>query len=295
MITAALVKELRDLTGAGILDSKKALVETDGDIEKAVIWLREKGMASAAKKSGRIAAEGLSKVVFELNRAVIVEINSETDFVAKNELFLELLEKVSMAILFNKPASVEEALELEFDGKKVSELITNATSVIGEKISLRRFDIINKNENEVFGVYMHMGGKISAVAVLENADEEMAKDIAMQVASMSPTFISREYMDATFIEKERNIQISIADNDESLKGKPEKVLQGIVEGRLNKSLKDISLVDQVYFKDPGLNVEKYLKTKDAKVVNFVRYAVGEGIEKREDDFAAEVMAQVASK
>lgn len=295
MITAAMVKELRDKTGAGILDSKKALTECDGDIEKAIVWLREKGIATAAKKSGRIAAEGLTKVLTVGNDAIILELNSETDFVAKNDKFLGLLSDLSSALLAAKPETLEAALTVDMNGESIADAITNATATIGEKITLRRFEIISKTDNQVFGAYMHMGGKISAVTVLENATEEMAKDIAMQVASMAPTFISKEYMDQSFIDAERSVQAEIVHNDASMASKPEKVIHGIIEGRLAKSLKDISLVDQVYFKDPNLTVGKYLASANAKVVKFVRFAVGEGIEKREDNFAEEVMAQAFGK
>ncbi len=289
VITAALVKELREKTGAGMMDCKKALTECEGDIAKASDWLREKGIAKAAKKAGRIAAEGLSKVVEKGNKACLVEINSETDFVAKNEQFLKLIDDVANALVAATPATLEEAMNIDVNGVTVEAALVNATATIGEKITLRRFEILNKEDADIFGSYIHMGGKISACVVLKNcSDEEVAHDLAMQVASMNPSFISRDHMDQNFVEHERGIQLEILRNDESLAGKPEKVLEGIVEGRLSKSLQEMCLVDQVYFKDPGLKVAQFLKNANTDVAQFVRYAVGEGIEKKEENFADEV-------
>lgn len=288
-ITAALVKELREKTGAGMMDCKKALTECDGDIAKAADWLREKGIAKAAKKAGRIAAEGLSKVVVDGNKACLVEINSETDFVAKNEQFLKLVDDIANTLLKAAPANVEEALKIEVNGETIESALVNATATIGEKITLRRFVVMSKEEADIFGTYIHMGGKISVCAVLKNcSNDEVAHDVAMQVASMNPSFISRDHMDPTFVEHERSIQLEIMKNDESLAGKPEKVLQGIVEGRLSKSLQEMCLVDQIYFKDPGMKMGQFLKQANTEVIEFVRYAVGEGIEKREENFAEEV-------
>jgi len=289
-ITASLVKELRDKTGAGMMDCKKALQECDGDIAKSADWLREKGIAKAAKRAGKIAAEGLTRVLVDGNKAVLVELNSETDFVAKNNLFIKLLDDTTKAILANQPKDLAAAEALIVDGKSISEAIVDATATIGEKISLRRFVVVEKVAGDCFGSYMHMGGTISALAVIKNSsDAVVAKDMAMQVASMNPQFISQSHMDATFIEHEKTIQLEIIKNDESLAGKPEKVIEGIIKGRLSKSLQDISLVDQVYFKDQDKKVSQFLKEHNTEVVNFVRYAVGEGIEKREDNFAEEVL------
>lgn len=289
MITAALVKELREKTGAGMMDCKKALTECDGDMEKSVDWLREKGIAKAAKKAGRIAAEGLSRVLTDGNRACLVEVNSETDFVAKNDQFLDLLSKATEAILKAAPKTLEEALAVTVNGATLETMFVDATATIGEKITLRRFEIIEKADNDIFGTYMHMGGKISACVVLKDSSSaETAKDMAMQVASMSPSFISRDHMPSEFIEHERTIQMEIMKNDESLANKPEKVLAGIVEGRLSKSLQDMCLVDQLFFKNPDQKVAQVLKEANTSVVVFVRYAVGEGLEKREENFAEEV-------
>lgn len=288
MITASLVKELRELTGAGMMDCKKALEANNGDIQASVDWLREKGIASAAKKSGRIAAEGTTIVKTEGNTAVVVEINSETDFVAKNEKFVELVEGVSSAILAGKPADLDAALALDYNGQTVGDAVVAATATIGEKITLRRFAVVEKSDDEFFGSYIHMGGKISAVTVLKGGNEELARDIAMQVASMSPQYVSQENIPAEIIEKETAIQVEIVKNDDSLAGKPEQVVAGIIKGRVSKSMQEISLVDQIFFKDGKAKVAQIVKDAGASVVTFVRYAVGEGIEKREEDFAAEV-------
>ncbi|MCH3961874.1 MAG: translation elongation factor Ts [Solobacterium sp.] len=289
-ITASQVKELRDLTNAGMMDCKKALVETDGDMKKAVDWLREKGIAKAAKKQSRIAAEGLSTILTEGNKAVIVEVNAETDFVAKNDKFLALLDAIAKTLIGSTAATLEEALALKAeDGETLDAKIVNATAIIGEKITLRRFEIITKNDDEVFGVYKHQGGRISAVVVLKGTqDAGMAKNIAMQVASMNPTYVSRKEMPADVINHEREIQLGLLANDPKLAEKPEKVKAGIVEGRLSKSLEDMCLVDQEYFLDSEKKVGAFLKENGAECTKFVKYTVGEGIEKKQDDFAAEV-------
>ncbi|NLH63813.1 MAG: elongation factor Ts [Erysipelotrichaceae bacterium] len=289
-ITASQVKELRDLTNAGMMDCKKALVETDGDMKKAVDWLREKGIAKAAKKQSRIAAEGLSTILTEGNKAVIVEVNAETDFVAKNDKFLALLDEIAKTLIGSTAATLEEALALKAeDGETLDAKIVNATAIIGEKITLRRFEIIEKNDDEVFGVYKHQGGRISAVVVLKGTqDAAMAKNIAMQVASMNPTYVSRKEMPADVINHEREIQLGLLANDPKLADKPEKVKAGIVEGRLSKSLEDMCLVDQEYFLNSEKKVGAFLKENGAECTKFVKYTVGEGIEKKQDDFAAEV-------
>ena len=292
-ITAKDVKALREKTGAGMMDCKKALTECDGDIEKASEWLREKGIAKAAKKAGRIAAEGASRVAVKDNTAVIFEVNSETDFVAKNDQFLALLDTIQNLLLTNKPATVEEAMAASIDGKTLEALITDATATIGEKITFRRFEVVEKSDDDAFGAYVHMGGKISALTVLSGTnDAAVAKDIAMQVASMNPQYVSRNDMPQEAIESERHVQLEILKNDPKLSSKPEHVLKGIVEGRLTKSLQEICLVDQVYFKEPDLKVGQYVKNHHASVKSFVRYAVGEGIEKRQENFAEEVMSQI---
>ena len=292
MITASQVKELREMTGAGMMDCKKALTECDGDMTKAVDWLREKGIAKAAKKSDRIAAEGLSRAAVEGNVAVVFEVNSETDFVAKNEQFLGLLDTIQNVLLTQKPADLDAALACTVDGVTVADMVTTATATIGEKISLRRIAVVEKADDEFFGSYIHMGGKISALAVLKGKeDAKVAKDVVMQIASMNPKYITRDDMPADVVEHERKVQTEIVANDEKLANKPEKVLAGIIEGKVSKNLKDLCLVEQEFFLNPDQKVGQYLKENGAEVVSFVRYAVGEGIEKREDNFAEEVMSQ----
>lgn len=296
MITAKEVKELRERTGAGMMDCKKALTECAGDMDKAIDWLREKGIAKAAKKSDRIAAEGLSRVAVEGDTAVIFEVNSETDFVAKNEQFLSLLDHIKTALFAAKPTTLEEALNAPCNQSTIGEELTNATAKIGEKITLRRFAVVNKNADEFFGSYMHMGGNISALVVLKgNADEKIAKEIAMQVASMAPQYISRDEMPTEVVEHERKVQTEVVKNDEKLSQKPEKALAGIIEGKISKALKDLCLLDQEFFLNPKQKVSQYLKEAGVEAVSFTRYLVGEGIEKRSDNFAEEVMSQAFGK
>lgn len=290
-ITAAQVKELRELTGAGMMDCKKALTECEGDTKKAIDWLREKGIAKAAKKEGRIAAEGLAKILIEGNKAVVLEVNSETDFVAKNDRFLALLDEAAKTIFNSNAKTVEEALALPTAEGTLNDSFIGAVAVIGEKITLRRFEIVEKSDDELFGSYTHQGGRIVAVTVVKGtADAQVAKNMAMQVASMNPTYVSRDEMPQEVVAHEREVQEGIMANDPSLANKPEKVKAGIIEGRVSKSLQDMCLVDQEYFLDSSLKCGQYLKENNAEVVKFVKYIVGEGIEKKQDDFAAEVAA-----
>jgi len=302
MISASLVKELRERTAAGMMDCKKALEATEGNIEAAIDWLREKGISKAAKKADRIAAEGLTNILVDQNMAVLVEVNSETDFVASNAQFLALLSTVTKALLTSDANTVEEALKVDVDGTFLEEVLLNASATIGEKITLRRFARVNKSDAEFFGSYVHktdakitVGGRTSALVVLSGGSQDVAKDMAMQVASMSPTFISRDHMPQDLVNKERDIQREIALNDDALKSKPENVLNGIVEGRLSKSLQEMCLVDQLFFKDQDKKIAQVLKEANANVVSFVRYGVGEGIEKKEDNFVEEVMNQAFGK
>ena len=290
-ITAAQVKELRELTGAGMMDCKKALTECEGDTKKAIDWLREKGIAKAAKKEGRIAAEGLAKILIEGNKAVVLEVNSETDFVAKNDRFLALLDEAAKTIFNSNAKTVEEALALPTAEGTLNDSFIAAVAIIGEKITLRRFEIVEKSDDELFGSYTHQGGRIVAVTVVKGtADAQVAKNMAMQVASMNPTYVSRNEMPQDVVAHEREVQEGIMANDPSLANKPEKVKAGIIEGRVSKSLQDMCLVDQEYFLDSSLKCGQYLKENNAEVVKFVKYIVGEGIEKKQDDFAAEVAA-----
>ncbi len=289
-VTAKQVKELRDITAAGMMDCKKALEATDGDIKKAIDWLRENGLAKAAKKENRIAAEGLGKIVIDGNKAAIVEVNSETDFVAKNEKFLALLDTTANTIVKSDAKTNEEALALPTADGTLKDTFVNAVATIGEKISLRRFEIVTKNDDEFFGAYTHQGGRIVAVTVVKGGNEQVAKNMAMQVASMNPSYVSRNDMPKDVIDHEREIQVALLEKDEKLSSKPEKVKQGIIEGRLSKSLEDMCLVDQEFFLDTDKKCGEYLKENGAEVLRFVKYVVGEGIEKKEENFAAEVAA-----
>ncbi|MFD1735845.1 translation elongation factor Ts [Bacillus salitolerans] len=289
-ITAQMVKELREKTGAGMMDCKKALTETDGDMEKAVDFLREKGIAKAAKKSDRIAAEGTSYIEVMGNEAVILEVNSETDFVAKNEGFQTLTKELASHILKNKPATAEDALEQKMDnGATVSEHINSAIAKIGEKLTLRRFTVATKGDNDAFGAYLHMGGRIGVLTVLEGTtDESVAKDVAMHIAAVNPKYIDRDAVTQEEIDREREVLTQQALNE----GKPENIVAKMVEGRLGKYFEEICLLDQSFVKDPDQKVRKFVESKGATVKSFVRYEVGEGIEKRQDNFAEEVMSQV---
>ncbi|KIU25079.1 translation elongation factor Ts [Weissella cibaria] len=289
-ITASQVKELREKTGVGMMDAKKALVETDGDMDKAIDVLREKGMAKAAKKADAVAAEGMTYVAVKDNAAAIIELNSQTDFVAGNAEFNDLLHAVANAIVEFKPADVEAALELKVsEDQTLNEMIIHTTQITGEKITLRRFQVVEKAEGQEFGAYSHMGGRISSVVLLDGADAEVAKDVAMHVAAIAPHYVSREEVPVDVLAHEKEVQM----NSEDLAGKPDNIKEKMVEGRLNKFLADISLVDQPFVKGDGKEtVAKFVESKGGKVVSFVRYEVGDGIEKAETDFAAEVAAQI---
>ncbi|MBM6652770.1 translation elongation factor Ts [Faecalitalea cylindroides] len=293
MITASQVKELREKTGAGMMDCKKALTECDGDMAKAIDWLREKGISKAAKKEGRIAAEGLTRVATKGNTGVLFEVNSETDFVAKNEQFLHLLDVIQNAILDTKAADVDAVLTTSTPEGTIADLITNATATIGEKITFRRVSVVEKADDEFFGSYMHMGGKISALVVLKGeTNETVAKNIAMQVASMAPTYVSQSDIPGDVVEHERELQLQMMKADPKMAGKPEKVLQGILKGKVDKHFKDQCLLDQEFFLDPKMKVANFLKDNKVELVSFVRFQTGEGIEKREENFAEEVMSQI---
>ena len=288
MISASMVKELRETTGAGMLDCKKALEATNGNIEEAIDWLREKGISKAAKKASRIAAEGLAYSVVSGNKAVIVEVNSETDFVAKNEEFKKLVTDIADVLLNNDARTVDEALKLSVDGKTIEDMIAEKTATIGEKITLRRFEIVTKEDSQIFGTYSHMGGKIVTLTVIDGSNDELAKDIAMQAAAMKPLYLDRESVPEERIEKERAILTEQAENE----GLDEKKLPMIVNGRLNKFFEEVCLVDQGFIKENKMKVSKYVESKNSKIICFVRYEVGEGMEKREENFADEVMKQI---
>lgn len=288
MITANMVKELREATGAGMLDCKKALTETNGNMEEAITWLREKGISKAAKKQTRIAAEGLAKAKVEGNKAVIVEVNSETDFVAKNPEFTGLVDLIATAILSSNVKTVEEVMKLEVEGNTIENIIIDKTATIGEKLSFRRFELVEKEDNQVFGTYSHMGGKIVTLAVLEGTDEEVAKDVAMQIAAMRPLYLDKDSVPTERVEKEREILTEQAENE----GLDDNKLPMIVNGRLNKFYEEVCLLDQGFVKENKMKVSKYVESKNMKVLSFVRYEVGEGMEKREENFADEVAKQM---
>lgn len=296
-ITASMVKELRDKTSAGMLDCKKALAATDGNMEEAVTWLRERGIAKAVKKEGAIAAEGLCSYTIRGNKCVVYELNSQTDFVAQNEKFLNLIEKIGVILVESNATNTEEALNIDVEGKTLGTMILEASGVIGEKITLRRVSVINKKDDEVFGAYKHMKGRIITVAILSGNDDVVAKDIAMHVAALNPRYISKEDVPADVIEKEREIILAAAlnENAQSAKPKPENIVaEKIVPGRLEKNLKEICLLSQAFVKNPDQTVEAYVQSAHSKVLFFVRLEVGEGIEKQVNDFAAEVAAQSAA-
>lgn len=289
-ITAQLVKELREKTGAGMMDCKKALVQTDGDIDAAVDFLREKGLAAAGKKADRVAAEGTTFIAEKGNTAVLLEVNAETDFVAKNEDFQVLVKELADHLLEVQPADVEAALESTMsNGAKVSDHISSAIATIGEKISLRRFVIETKTDADAFGAYLHMGGRIGVLALVEGTtDAEVAKDVAMHIAALNPKYISHDQISAEEVEHERKVLTEQALNE----GKPENIVAKMVEGRLNKYFKEICVLDQPFVKNPDVTVGTFLTTAGGKLTSMVRFEVGEGIEKREDNFAEEVMSQV---
>ena len=291
-ISAKLVKELREKTGAGMMDCKKALEACDGNLEASFDWLREKGIAKSAKKADRIAAEGLSAFAINGNVAAMVEVNSETDFVAKNAEFVALVNSVCEAVAANNPADLEAAKAIEVDGKTIETTIAEASGKIGEKLSLRRIKTFTKNDDEVFGAYSHMGGKMSALVKLSDSDEEKAKDIAMHVAASAPQYIDRTAIPTEVLDRELTVLKAQAmeENATSAKPKPENIIEKMVEGRLNKNLKEMCLVDQEFIKDPDQTVAKYLG--NGKVLEMVRFQVGEGMEKREENFAEEVAAQM---
>ena len=286
-ITAALVKELRERTGAGMMECKKMLTETDGNIEAAIEELRKRGAAQADKKAGRIAAEGTIITLTEGNKAVAVEVNSETDFSAKDEFFMAFANQVAQTVLANSPADVEAlGATATAEGPTVEEARQSLIQKIGENITVRRFEIIEAADGEVVGSYQH-GNKISVLTRLSGGSEDLAKDVAMHVAASSPVCISSDEVPAELLAKER--EIFSAQAAES--GKPVEIMEKMVEGRIRKYLNEVTLLGQAFVKDPDQTVEKLVKSAGAEVKQFVRYEVGEGIENKEDDFVSEVMAQ----
>lgn len=288
MFKASDVKELRDKTGAGMLDCKKALEATNGNMNEAIDWLREKGISKAEKKASRVAAEGLCKIVTDGNKAVILEVNSETDFVAKNEEFTNFVDYLANIILANNLKTHEEVLSFDDNGEKVEAKLVALTAKIGEKLSFRRHELVEKNDNEVFGSYLHMGGKIGALVVLADTSSEVAKDVAMHVAAMAPVCATRSDVPADMVDHESKVIKEQVMNE----GKPADIAEKMVTGRLNKFYKEICLEEQEFIKDSSVNVGTFVKNNGGSIVSMIRYAVGEGIEKKEENFADEVMSQI---
>ena len=288
MFSASDIKELRDKTGAGMLDCKKALEATEGDMEKAIDWLREKGISKAAKKESRIAAEGLCEIKVDGNTAIMVEVNSETDFVAKNSEFTDFVDYLATKILENKVSTNEEVLQIQDGSETVQDKLVALTAKIGEKLSFRRFVRVEKEDNEYFGAYTHMGGKIGALIVLENGSKEVARDIAMHTAAMNPTAIRRDAVPQEMIEHESTVIKEQVMNE----GKPADIAEKMVVGRLNKFYKEICLEEQEFIKDSSMTVGTFAKNNGATIKTMYRFQVGEGIEKKEEDFASEVMSQI---
>jgi len=290
MITASMVKELRELTGAGMLDCKKALEATDGNLDKASEWLREKGISKAQKKADRIAAEGLVNILIDGNKAVIIEVNSETDFVAKNDEFKDLINTISNLLIKSNVNTVEDALKLSTEDGTLEDTITNKIAKIGEKLSFRRFEIVEKSDNETFGSYIHMGGKIGVLVVLDGANSDVAKDVSMHAAAMRPKYLNIESVPTEDVEHEREIQKQIAINE----GKPEDIAVKMVEGRIKKFYKEVCLTEQPFVKDDEKSVSEYVKSNGGTIKSMIRYEVGEGIEKRNENFAEEVAKQMGN-
>ena len=288
MFKASDVKELRDKTGAGMLDCKKALEACNGNMSEAVDWLREKGISKAAKKESRVAAEGLCKIEVKDNKAVILEVNSETDFVAKNEEFTNFVDYLATTIINNNLKTREDVLSFDDNGETVESKLVSLTAKIGEKISFRRCELVEKEENQVFGSYLHMGGKIGALVVLENTKEEVAKDVAMHIAAMAPVCVTRENVPVDLVEHESKVIKEQVMNE----GKPADIAEKMVVGRLNKFYKEICLEEQEFIKASSVTVGNYVKNNGGSIVLMIRYAVGEGIEKKEENFADEVMSQI---
>ncbi len=288
MISAKDVNELRNLTGAGMMDCKKALTECQGNMEEAAKWLREKGISKAEKKSSRIAAEGLANIFVDGNKAVIMEVNCETDFVTKNQEFVDMINAIGEAVLKSDVTELEDILKLELDGQTVNDLIIAKTAKIGEKLSLRRVKVVTKADNENFGEYLHMGGKIAVLTVLEGANAEVARDVAMQAAAMNPLYLNKDSVPSDVIEKEKEVLKEQAINE----GKPADIAEKMVNGRIQKYYKENCLIHQAFVKNGDIDVETYVKNNGGVVKSMIRYEVGEGMEKRQENFAEEVAKQI---
>ncbi len=298
MFSANDVKELREKTGAGMMDCKKALEACEGNMDKAIDWLREKGIAKAAKKESRIAAEGITVGAGNDNEAILFEVNCETDFVTKNEKFHELVSELRDTLMFDKCSNQEEANEAKMkDGKTVAERIVEETATIGEKISFRRFQRFTKKDDEEWGIYSHMGGKITSIVIVKgiedkNTARDVARDVAMQVCAMNPVAVNRDAVPTEMVEHEKEMIKAEIKNDPKNASKSDEILDKMATGRLSKFFKENCLVEQDFIKDSSMTVEKFVKDNGGEVTFMVRYAVGEGIEKRQENFAEEVAAQM---
>ena len=289
MFSASDVKTLREKTGAGMLDCKKALDECAGDIEKAVDWLREKGIAKAAKKTDRIAAEGLASIFVKGNKALVLEVNSETDFVAKNEEFKNFVNTVGETILNSDAKTMEEANKLEVNGETIESLTIALTAKIGEKISIRRFETLEKNDDEVFGSYIHMGGRIASLVKITGNNSDVAKEVAMHSAAMRPLYVNETMVPTDVLDKEKEIMRQELLNE----GKPADKIDNILVGKVRKYYEEVCLENQIYVKAENKEtVGKFLENNNSKLVSMVRFEVGEGMEKRNENFADEVMSQI---
>ena len=288
MISASLVKELREKSGAGMMDCKAALAETNGDIEKALDYLREKGIAKANKKASRIASEGLANIYVDGNKAVILEVNSETDFVSQNEEFKNMLDEIGNALLKSDAKTIEEANQVKTSDSTIGDLIIAKTAKIGEKLSFRRFEIVTKSDAEVFGPYLHLGGRIATLIVLKGANEAVAKDVAMQAAAMKPSYLFSKDVPLEDVNREREVLKEQAINE----GKAADIAEKMVEGRIKKYFQEICLADQAFIKENSIDIKTYVTNNGGELVSMIRYEVGEGLEKRSEDFAAEVMKQI---
>ena len=289
MVTASMVKELREKTGAGMLDCKKALEENNGDINASIDWLREKGISKAAKKADRIAAEGIAAILTRENKAVIIEVNSETDFVAKNEKFTDMVNEILETVINSDAETLEDVLNLKCSEGTISDLIVSKTATIGEKLSLRRVQVITKKDTESFGDYIHMGGKIAVLAVVDGASSDVAKDVAMHAAAMRPLYVKSSDVPTDVLDKEKEIMKEQLINE----GKPADKIENILVGKVKKYYEEVCLENQIFIKAENKEtVAQYVKNNGGEITAMIRYEVGEGMEKREENFAEEVAKQM---
>ena len=289
MITASLVKDLREKTGAGMMDCKKALEATNADIDAAIDWLREKGISKAAKKADRIAAEGVAAILTNDTKAVIIEVNSETDFVAKNQEFVDMINVILETVINSDVTTVEDALKLSTNDGTIEDLVVAKTAKIGEKLSFRRMEVVTKSDSESFGDYIHMGGKIAVLTIVDNASSEVAKDVAMHAAAMKPAYVKSEEVPTDVLEKEKEIMREQLLNE----GKPADRIDNILVGKVKKYYEEVCLENQIFVKAENKEtVAEFVKANGGTISSMIRFEVGEGIEKREENFAEEVAKQM---